>query len=145
MDQERFVVIDNKKGVVIPLSADKKAEISETAALEEKVNRMHLLIKALIKQTVKNTIEEYSLPLTEEIKEFEKNEICRWNDLIKREDEKWDKIRLQEKERWDAFEKRDKEYKNERKQEEEKRWSEMEKHFLTIDRNIRAKQKNRRG
>ena len=38
------------------------------ADLEDKVNKIQLLIKALVKQSIKDTINEYNLQLTEELK-----------------------------------------------------------------------------
>lgn len=121
MEQERFMVIDNQKGVVIPLQAeqslsfkgmkDRGAQEDENTKLEEKVNKMQALIKVLIKQSIKDTINEYNLQLTEELKEYEYNEIKRWE-------------RLEENElkRWERFE------------------GKMEEHFKFLDKNIRQKQ-----
>ena len=60
MEQERFMVIDNQKGVVIPLQAeqgvsfkeikDRGGEEDKHVQLEEKVNKIQALIKVLIKQ-----------------------------------------------------------------------------------------------
>ena len=91
MEQERFMVIDNQKGVVIPLQAEQSLSFKERKdggaqedkdiQLEEKVNKMQALIKVLIKQSIKDTINEYNLHLTEELKEYEYNEIKRWERL----------------------------------------------------------------
>lgn len=141
MEQERFVVIDNKKGVLIPLPTEKQEiEKTTTEALEEKVSKLHILIKALIKQTIKDTIKEYSLQLTEELKEYEKVDVKRWDELQRKEEENWKEIRRYEKERWDLLEKREREYREKIRKEDEKRWKEMETHFENVDKTIREKQ-----
>lgn len=142
MEQERFVVIDNKKGVLIPLTTEKeeKVEKADSNILDDKVSRIHILMKALIKQTIKDTIKEYSFQLAEEIKEYEKNENIRWNDLRKSEEEHWKEIKIFEEERWNLFLKSDAEYKEKMRKVEEKRWKEMEKHFEVVDKTIREKQ-----
>ena len=91
MEQERFMVIDNQKGVVIPLQSEKMISLDRIKStelkdiknieLEEKVNKIHILIKALVKQTIKDTIKEYNLQLTEELKEYESKEMERWRQM----------------------------------------------------------------
>lgn len=100
------MVIDNQKGVVIPLQSEKPISIEKVQGvreedirdieIEKKVHKIQVLIKALVKQSIKDTIKEYNLQLTEELKEYEKSE--------------------------------------------EKRWKEMEEHFIALDKNIREKQ-----
>ena len=121
MEQERFMVIDNQKGVVIPLQADKaisigrmkegKTEDIKEMETEEKVNKIQMLIKALVKQSIKDTIKEYNLQLTEELKEFEKKELLRWEKLEEADAKRWDKLE-----------------------------DRMENHFKMLDKNIRQKQ-----
>ena len=123
MGQDRFMVIDKQKGVVIPLQADNTITISpakderiedtKEAELEAKIHKIQLLIKALVKQSIKDTINEYNLQLTQELKEFENNEIKRW-----------EKLEEEDAKRWDKMEER------------------MEKHFKSLDRNIRQKQES---
>lgn len=141
MEQERFVVIDNKKGVLFPLPVEEdEVKNSASAQLDEKVNKFHILIKALIKQTIKDTIKEYSLQLTEELKEYEKIEMSRWSNLQKREEENWREMIKREKEHWESLERRDMEYKEKQRKEEEKRWKQLESHFEIVDKSIRDKQ-----
>ena len=142
MEQERFVVIDNKKGVLIPLMTEKEENLEKnnSCSLDEKVGRVHMLMKALIRQAIKDTIKEYHFQILEEIKEYEKNENLRWAELRRREEERWNEIEKTEKVRWENFIKKDKEYKEKVKKEEEKRWKELEKHFEVVDKNIREKQ-----
>lgn len=121
MEQERFMVIDNQKGVVIPLQADKsisierikdgKTEDTKELELEEKVNKIQILIKALVKQSIKDTIKEYNLQLTEELKEYEKRELKRWEKMEEADAKRWEKME-----------------------------ESMEKHFKNVDKNIRLKQ-----
>ena len=121
MEQERFMVIDNQKGVVIPLQADRsisigrikeeKREDTKDLEMEAKINKIQSLIKALVRQSIKDTIKEYNLQLTEELREFEKSELKRWEKLEEAEAKRWDKM-------------------------EER----MEKHFKSLDKNIRQKQ-----
>ena len=117
------MVIDNQKGVVIPLQADKTISIerikeggiedTKDLEMEEKINKIQMLIKALIKQSIKDTIKEYNLQLTEELKEYEKRELKRWERLEEADAKRWDKM-------------------------EER----MEKHFKSLDKNIRQKQED---
>lgn len=128
MEQERFMVIDNQKGVVIPLQADKSISIdritdaklgdAKDRELEEKVNKIQVLIKALVKQSIKDTIKEYNLQLTEELKEFEKDEMKRWDRLEEADLKRWKKLQ----------------------EEDSKRWKQMEDHFKSLDKSIREKQ-----
>lgn len=128
MEQERFMVIDNQKGVVIPLQADKSISIdritdaklgdTKDRELEEKVNKIQVLIKALVKQSIKDTIKEYNLQLTEELKEFEKDEMKRWDRLEEADLKRWKKLQ----------------------EEDSKRWKQMEDHFKSLDKSIREKQ-----
>ena len=53
-------------------------------------------------------------------------------------------MRRQEQEYWECFEKRDTEYRQKMKQEEEKRWKELEEHFEIVDKSIREKQMRRK-
>lgn len=136
MEQERFMVIDNQKGVVIPLQSEKTISIDKVKGigeenlnnreLEEKVQKIQLLIKALVKQSIKDTIKEYNLQLTEELREYEKNEMQRWDKLEDAELKRWEKLenKLEEVElkRWERLE------------------GKMEEHFKTLDKNIRQKQ-----
>lgn len=146
MEQERFVVIDNKKGVLIPLSTENSEEIEKSGSveLEEKVNKLHFLIKALIKQTMKDTVKEYNLQLVEELKEYEKYETDRWNELQKREEGKWIEMQKREEEHWNALEKREEKYRENMRKEEERRWKNLEEHFEQVDKSIREKQMNKR-
>ena len=146
MEQERFVVIDNKKGVVIPLSTESGGELEKSSSieLEEKVNKLHLLMKALIKQTMKDTVKEYNLQLVGELKEYEKFETNRWNELQSREEEKWTQLQKREEERWNALEKREELYRENMRKEEERRWKTLEEHFQQVDKTIREKQMNKR-
>lgn len=121
MEQERFMVIDNQKGVIIPLQADKTMSLEkfkeleianeENSKLDDKISRIQLLIKAFVKQSIKDTIKEYNLQLTEELKEYERNEMKRWEKLEENDSKRWDKL-------------------------EER----MEEHFKTLDKSIRRKQ-----
>lgn len=146
MEQERFVVIDNKKGVVIPLPTESGGEIEKSGSieLEEKVNKLHILMKALIKQTMKDTVKEYNLQLVEELKEYEKFETDRWNELQKREEVKWTEMQKREEEYWNALERKEEKYRENMRKEEERRWKNLEEHFQKVDKTIREKQINKR-
>ena len=93
---------------------------------EEKVQKIQLLIKALVKQSIKDTIKEYNLQLIEELREYEKKEMKRWDKLEDAELKRWEKLenKLEEVElkRWDKLEEK------------------LEEHFKTLDKNIRQKQ-----
>lgn len=132
MEKERFMVIDNEKGVVIPLQSEKnmpldrlcetKTELSRDKDLEDKVDRVHALVKVFVRQSIRDTIKEYHLQLTEELKEYEKSETKRWERLEEIEHRRWDKLEEEDRKRWDKLE------------------SGMEKHFKSLDQNIRMKQ-----
>ena len=117
MEQERFMVIDNEKGVIIPLQSEKRIsmdklkelqtdEIKDTH-LEEKVDKIYQLIKVFVKKSIVETVREYNLQLTHELNELQE----------------------QESKRWEKLEEAD-----------SKRWENMEQHFLELDRMIREKQ-----
>ena len=143
MKQERFMVIDNQKGVVIPLqeennlAIDKIREInSKTEAdiiLDEKVNKLHKLLKLLVKQSISETIKEYNAILTNELKLYEREELKRWEKIEAADLERWEKFEGENEKRWKILE--DKEKK--RLDQIEKS---MENHFKTLDKNIRQKQ-----
>ncbi len=132
MEQERFMVIDNQKGVVIPLQSEKtvpldkicntEAEAVEDTALEEKVDKVYALMKAFIRQSIHDTIQEYNLQLTQELKEYEQDEMKRWERLEEEEEKRWEKLLEEDCKRWNNLE------------------NSMEKHFRTLDKNIRKKQ-----
>ncbi len=132
MEQERFMVIDNQKGVVIPLQSEKsisiekvnciKEEEMKNIELEEKVHKIQILIKALVKQSIKDTIKEYNLQLTEELKEYEKNEIKRWERMEEADLKRWEKLEEKDAKRWEKLEKI------------------TEEHYKSLDKRIRQKQ-----
>lgn len=161
MEQERFMVIDNQKGVVIPLHAEQSLSIKEikdregqedkNVQLEEKVNKIQALIKVLIKQSIKDTIKEYNLQLTEELKEYENYEVKRWEKMEENDEKRWERFESREDRRWKKIEECNEKYWDNMKEmeykcleriqkEEEKRWKDMEKHFKDLDKNIRQKQ-----
>lgn len=106
MEQDRFMVIDNQKGVVIPLQSEKtisieniksvREDVAKEMELEDKVNKINVLIKALVKQSIKDTIKEYNLQLTEELKEYEKKEMKRWDKLEESDLRRWEQLELKE-------------------------------------------------
>ena len=150
MEQERFMVIDNQKGVVIPLQADKTISIdrikntnvndAKDEELEEKVNKIHVLIKALVRQSIKDTIKEYNLQLTEELKEYEKSEMKRWDKLEEADLKRWERLEENSKKYWEKLEEVETEYLEKMRKSEEKHWKQMEEHFKTLDKSIREKQ-----
>ena len=154
MKQERFMVIDNQKGVIIPLQEEKtitlnspqelKETVSSDVAIEEKIDKIHSLLKILIKQSVRETIKEYHIHMTKELKEYEQQEWKRWERLEKAEEERlsrieeiqlewWKKLEDTEESRWKRMEQR-------QEMRLEKIEEEMEKHFKSLDKNIREKQ-----
>lgn len=151
MEQERFMVIDNQKGVVIPLQSEKSISIEKVKAvreedtkdieLEKKVQKIQILIKALVKQSIKDTIKEYNLQLTEELKEYEKSEEKRWDRLEEADLKRWNRIEENNQKNWEKLQKVEQEYWEKVKETEEERWKEMEEHFISLDKNIREKQK----
>ena len=170
MEQERFMVIDNEKGVVIPLQSEKRISIErengtkdvKNTGLEEKVNRVYQLMKALVKQSIRDTIREYNMQLTTELKEFEGKEIKRWEKLeaadlkrweklektdmnrwkdMKEEDSKrWNELKKDSEQHWSALHKMEEEHLEKMRREEERKWEHMEEHFRELDKAIRQKQ-----
>ena len=143
MKQERFMVIDNQKGVVIPLqeennfTIDKIREINlkteSDNILEEKVNKIHKLIKLLVKQSISDTIKEYNAVLINELKLYEHEELKRWEKIEEADLYRWEKFESENEKRWKSLEEREKL----RLDQMEKT---MEKHFKSLDKNIRQKQ-----
>lgn len=150
MGQERFVVIDNQKGVVIPLQEDKaislekykEAEVfdEKNMQMEDKVTKIQSLIKVLIKQSIKETIKEYNLQLTEELREYENHESKRWERLEENEIKRWNKLEENNEKYWSNMQKAESEHWERVKKEEEKHWKQMEEHFVSLDKSIRQKQ-----
>lgn len=161
MDQERFMVIDNQKGVVIPLQSEKmiafdrinntEIENMKDFQMEEKVNKIQMLIKAFVKQSIRDTIKEYNLQLTEELKEYESKESERWERLESADLKRWEKIEEEDSKRWEKLEECNEKYWKELqkeemehfeniRREEEKHWKQMESHFKSLDKSIREKQ-----
>ena len=154
MKQERFMVIDNQKGVIIPLQEEKEIRVEQICEgktmedseiiLEEKVKKIHTLIKALVRQSIQETIKEYKLKLTEELKEYEQVELKRWEKLEQRDSVRWDKLEKMELEHMEKLESQEeKRWQNLEKQEKERfdrLENNLEKHFKSLDKNIRQKQ-----
>ena len=150
MEQERFMVIDNQKGVVIPLQSERMVSIDRVKSLEtedgrnnrleDKVNKIHVLIKALVKQSIQDTIREYNLQLTKELKEYEQKELKRWEKLEEADSKRWDRLEQSSQEYLELLGKKEREYWEKIRSEEEKHWKQMEDHFKTLDKNIRQKQ-----
>lgn len=150
MAQERFVVIDNQKGVVIPLQEEKAITLEKyketevfdekSVQMEEKITKIQNLIKALIKQSIRETIKEYNLQLTEELREYESNEMKRWERLEENDAKRWDKLEKNNERYWSDLHKAESEHWERIKKEEEKHWKQMEEHFTALDKNIRQKQ-----
>ena len=150
MEQERYMVIDNQKGVVIPLQEDKAIVLEkykETESLgdkdillEEKVNKIQSLIKVLIRQSIRETIKEYNLQLTEELREYENHEIKRWQRMEENDAKRWDRLEKENERYWKELQKTENERWESIKKEEEKHWKQMEEHFANLDKNIRKKQ-----
>lgn len=81
MEQQRYMVFDNQKGVLVPLKQD-KASVTEEEK-NEKAARIQMLLKAMIRQTVRETVRECNMQLKEEWKEHEKAEQRRWEEMEK--------------------------------------------------------------
>lgn len=81
MDQDRFVVFDNQKGVLVPLKQEQNA-ITEDE-LNKKAEKLQVLIKAIIKDTVRETTKECFYQFREEWKEHERKEDKRWEEMEK--------------------------------------------------------------
>lgn len=81
MEKERYLVFDNEKGVLVPL----KQEGSVLSAEErnEKAEKIQLLLKGLIKQTVRDTIQEYGTNLKDEWKKYESRQEEHWKEMEK--------------------------------------------------------------
>lgn len=139
MEQDRFVIIDNQKGVVIPLQSEKGIAIerikdnklgkTNDSEIEEKVSKIQMLIKAFVKQSIKETIKEYNLQLTEELKEYEKAESARWEKLEQNELARWEKLEQADLKRWEILEEKNEKY-----------WKQTEEYFKALDNSIREKQ-----
>ena len=150
MEQERFIVIDNQKGVVIPIQSEKtisidkvkgiKEEDTNNSELEEKVQKIHMLMKALVKQSIKDTIKEYNLQLKAELKEYEKSEMKRWDKLEEADAKRWERLEENSEKYWEKLKTVETEYLEKMRKSEEQRWKHMEEHFESLDRSIREKQ-----
>lgn len=78
MEKERYLVFDNEKGVLVPL---KQGGMLTAEEKNEKAEKIQLLLKSLIKQTVKDTIREYNADLKEEWKKYEQKQENHWKEM----------------------------------------------------------------
>lgn len=124
MEKERYMVFDNQKGVLVPLqkmevpSAEESKRDENTRA--EKAAKLQLLLRGLIKETVR----EYSVSLNEEIREsllksFKEEILTEISSQFAVEREELKKL-------------------------EKEHWEELEKHFKAVDMNIREKQEDKK-
>ena len=137
MKQERFMVIDNQKGVIIPLQEEnglimddiRKVKTDTNVTIEDKADKIHRLIKLMVKQSIRDTIREYNVVLKKELKLYEEEELRRWEKLEEAELNRWKNFEEQNLKNWELLQEK-----------ENKRLDQMEKHFKNLDQNIRKKQ-----
>lgn len=126
MEKERYMVFDNQKGVLVPiqkiesLSVEDKRDRGGESQREEKAAKLQLLLRGLIRETVR----EYSVSLNEELREnllksFKEEILTEVSSQFAVEREELKKI---EKEHWEG----------------------LEKHFKAVDVNIREKQEDKK-
>lgn len=79
MEKERYMVFDNEKGVLLPLKQENRALSKEE--VNEKAEKIQLLLKSLIRQTARETVREYDLQIKEELKHYEGIQEKRWEKM----------------------------------------------------------------
>lgn len=81
MEKERYMLFDNEKGMLLPLKQGERA--LSTEEVNEKAEKMQLLLKSLIRQTARETVREYDMQIKEEWKQHELLQEKRWEEMEK--------------------------------------------------------------
>ena len=88
MEQEKYVVLENKKGIKYAVIKEQENSIS----LDDKVKKMENLIYLMMKQSIRETIKEYHYLIKEEINQQEEKMEYLFRENKEKEDKRWEEL-----------------------------------------------------